>query len=188
MMEYIADYFQKIFQANKYIKKDAVQQYDEVINGSYNVRRVLIHNNLCINGQALLGDDVTAKKNITVNGQFFSKKTTFHSDVTVNGNASLEDTKIDGSARFKGQVTAKHSLLNSVEILSHRSFFDNCKLNNLVVQALKSSSRVQRIYLTNDTEIAGDLIFNAGNREVHCDALSSVHGKIIGGKLIQKES
>lgn len=187
MIELITDYVQKIFHISQYIKKDEVHHYNEVINGSYDVKKVLITNSLCINGQAKLVDGVVAEKNITVNGKLLSQKATFQSDLTVNGDVSLQDTIIRGDAQFRGRINAKDSVLNSVEILSDQSFFNNCQLKNLIIKELPKNNRLQRITLTHNTQITGDIIFNSGHGEVLCDARSKVQGKIIGGKLIPKE-
>ncbi|MBA2651636.1 MAG: hypothetical protein H0U73_05145 [Tatlockia sp.] len=185
MIEIIADYIQNILTTSAYVKKDEMNNYDEIINGSYSVINTQINKNLCINGQAILDKDVIVQKNMTVNGRLVSQDVNFESDLTVNGTAFLNGTKIAGNAKFRGNLNAKNSeLLNPIEILSDKSAFDNCKTKNLIIKELPSKKIVQHVKLINNTEIAGDIIFNSGNGEVYCDATSRIYGQIIGGTLI----
>ncbi|KTC87837.1 hypothetical protein [Legionella drozanskii] len=185
MIEMITDYFQNIMKVKEYVKKDDMNNYDEVINGSYNVKNTQISRNLCINGQAILNKDVIVQNNMTVNGRLITQDVSFESDLTVNGTTTLNGTKLAGNAKFRGNLDAKDSeLLNPIEILSDKSVFDNCKTKNLIIKELPSKNIVQRVKLINNTVIAGDIIFNSGNGEVYCDKSVKIHGKIIGGRLI----
>ncbi|MBA3537161.1 MAG: hypothetical protein H0T84_11215 [Tatlockia sp.] len=185
MIEIITDYLQN--KVNEHMKKEEINTYDEVVNGSYNVKSTQINKNICINGQAILDKDVIVQKNMTVNGRLISQNVDFESDLTVNGTTSLSNTKIAGNAKFRGNLNAKDSeLLNPIEILSDKSVFDNCKTKNLIIKELPSKKIVQQVKLINNTEIVGDIIFNSGNGEAHCDATSRIQGKVIGGTLISR--
>ena len=184
MIEMIAEYIHNLSNHGAYATQDKMDHFEEVINGSYKVNNIDINRPLCINGQATLGKDVSVQKNMLINGRLISQYVNFQSDLTVSGNASIDNTTIAGKANFRGNLEAKESVLaKAVEILSNKARFDNCKIDSILVKTLPRSV-VQRIYLSNQSEIAGDIIFEDGNGEVYCDKTSKIHGKIVGGKLI----
>lgn len=71
-------------------------------------------------------------------------------------------------AKFRENLNAKDSeLLNPIEILSDKSIFNNCKTKNLIIKELPRKKIIQQVKLVNNTEIAGDIIFNSGRS--YCD-------------------
>lgn len=184
MIDIITEYIHNLFNHSAYAAQDKMNHYDEVINGSYKVNNIDINRPLCINGQATLGKDVSVQKNMLVNGRLISQYVNFQSNLMVNGNGSIDNTIISGKANFRGSVEAKESVFAKIiEILSNKAQFNNCKIDSILVKTLPRSV-VQRIYLSNQSEITGDIIFEDGKGEVYCDKTSKIHGKIIGGKLI----
>ena len=184
MIEMITEYIHNLFNHSAYAAHDKMNHYQEVINGSYKVNNTDINKPLCINGQATLGKGVSVQKDMLVNGRLISQYVDFQSDLAVNGNASIDNTTILGKANFRGSVEASESVLaKAVEILSDKAQFGHCKIDSILVKTLPRSV-VQRIYLSNQSEITGDILFEDGKGEVYCDNTSKIHGKIVGGKLI----
>lgn len=185
MFEIITDYITNLFNKSAYVEQDNGNHYDHVINGSYKADDTQIEMNVCINGEAVLGKNVQVQKSMLVNGRLIAHQSTLMSDLTVNGSSSIDNTQIKGHAKFSGSIeAASTTFADKIEILSNLAEFKNCKTQLITFKKLSTKNRVQRLKLTKNTEVQGDILFEAGNGEVLCDETSKIHGQIIGGKLI----
>ncbi len=185
MLEIITGYLANLFNKSAFIEQDKSNQYDHTINGSYKANDTQIDMKLCINGQAVLNKNVQVQKSMLINGSFKAYQSRVMSDITVNGSSSIDDTQIHGVAKFRGSLVAKAThFSNKLEILSSLTEFENCESQLIIFKELPRKNLVQRIKLSKNTEVQGDIIFEASNGEVICDETSKIHGRIIGGKLI----
>ncbi len=185
MFEIITEHLSNLFNKSALIEQDKSNHYDQTINGSYKANDIQINMNLCVNGQAVLGKNVQVQKNILVNGSFKAYQSRLMSNITVNGSSSLDDSQVHGVAKFRGSLIATSThFSNKLEILSSLAEFENCKSQQITFKELPRKDLVQRIKLSKNTEVQGDIIFDAGNGEVICDETSKIHGQIIGGTLI----
>jgi len=185
MFEIITEYLANLFNKSAFIEQDKSNHYDQTINGYYKANDTQIDMNLCINGQAVLEKKVRVQKSMLVNGSFKAYQSRLMSDITVNGSSSIDDTQIYGIAKFRGSLAARSThFSNKLEILSSLAEFENCKSQLITFKELPRKNVVQRIKLSKNTEVQGDIIFEAGNGEVLCDETSKIHGQIIGGTLI----
>lgn len=185
MFEIITEYLTNLVNKSSFVEQDKSNRYDHTINGSYNADDTQIEMNLCINGQAVLGKNVQVQKSMLVNGSFKACQSKLMSDITVNGSSSIDDTQINGVATFRGSLVARSTQFsNKLEILSTLAELENCKSQFITFKELPRKNLVQRIKLSKNTEVQGNILFEAGNGEVICDETSKIHGKIIGGILI----
>lgn len=186
MFEMITEYLTHLFNKSAFVEQDKSAHYDHVINGSYKAEDTEIEMELCINGQAVLGKNVRVEKKLLVNGRFIAHQSTLMSDLTVNGASSLDNTQINGDAKFRGSLEATSTTFsNKIEILSSFAELENSKTQLITFKELPRNNMVQRLKLKKNTEVHGDIIFEAGNGEVLCDETSKVHGQVIGGALIK---
>jgi predicted acyltransferase (DUF342 family) len=185
MFKIISKYLANLFNKSAFVDQDKSNHYDHTINGSYKADDMQIDMNLCVNGQAILGKNAQVQKSMLVNGTFIAHQSTLMSDLTVNGSSSIDDTQIQGVAKFRGNLEATSTIfLNKLEILSSLAEFENSKTQLITFKELPSKQHVQRLKLEKNTEVQGDIIFEAGNGEVICDETSKIHGQIIGGRLV----
>ena len=185
MFEMMTEYLANLFNKSAVVEQDQSNRYDHTINGSYKADDTQIDMSLCINGQAVFGKNVQVQKSILVNGRFKAHQSRFMAGVTVNGASSISDTEIHGVAKFRGSLMAQSTnFSNKLEILSSLAEFENCNTQLITFKEQPSKNQVQRIKLSKNTEVQGDIIFEAGKGEVICDETSKIHGQIIQGTLI----
>lgn len=186
MIEVIHDYLSSLMKKYNFTQQSRIEEINEVINGSYKISNTVISNKIKINGQAILGEDVSVKEKIVINGSLISTKADFNSDLVVNGSASLVDTKVKGHSFFSGNLVAKNSVFsNTINLLVSKSEFEHCQVNTLTIQALPVNI-VQRIKLSNATTVTGNILFQSGMGEIYVDATSVIQGNIEGGTLIKE--
>lgn len=189
MIKMITTYLANLRNKSTFVPQNEISDDVHTVNGSYKVDTIQIDINLCINGQAVFGKNVQAQKSILVNGQFIACQSRLLSDLTVNGSSAIEDTQIHGVAIFRGNLKATSTtFFNKLDILSSLTEFENCKTQGIAFKKLPIETIVQRLKLSKHTEVQGDILFEAGNGEVICDATSKIHGHIIGGTLSTKNN
>lgn len=184
MIKLMKNYLSKILE--KYQSEEAVNSGDinETINGSYRIKKTTVPQRITINGEAIL-DEVIIQEKIVINGSLIAKNVLFESDLVVNGTISITDSNIKGHAFLRGALQSANSVfLNPVQILGDKLNFEQCQINNIIVQQLPYGGIVQKIQLTNRTIVNGDIIFQAGIGKVYIDTTSAIQGNIIGGELI----
>lgn len=179
-----------VFFKNLFLKFKAPSQedthYDELVNGLYKISNIILNKKLCVNGQALIGNNVNIFKPIIINGSLYAKETIFESTLISNGKANLENVNIKGEARFRGNVNALNSVFSGIiEIISSNASFKNCNTENIVFEKLPNKKIIQKIKLINNSTVSGDIYFKSGNGEVRLDSSSKLLGKVIGGRVIK---
>ncbi|CAM2925011.1 hypothetical protein [Legionella worsleiensis] len=181
MFKLITEYFNK----KPLLQQEKNDHFEQVINGSYKAQDTEIGIELCINGQALLGNKVRVEKKMLVNGQLTAHHSAFLSDVTVNGASSLNHTQIHGEAKFRGSLEAASTTFsNTTEILSACAELENSTAQGIIFKKIPIKNTVQRLSLKKNTEVHGDILFEGGHGEVLCDPTAKIHGQIIGGMRI----
>lgn len=185
MIKLINHYLSKILTKYPFVEPGNSSDADETINGSYRVKKTTVPQSITINGEAILEDEVIIQEKIIINGSLMAKNVLFESDLVVNGTISIVDSNIKGQAFLRGVLQSANSkFLNPIQLLGDTSNFEQCQINNILVQQLPYGKIVQKIQLTNRTTVSGDIIFQAGMGKVYIDATSVIQGNIIGGELI----
>lgn len=129
------------------------------------------------------GTTVTGDTN--VNGLLRADDANFGS-LQVNGSASLTECTINNTADIKGTLNASSTKFeNILDVYSSLSRFINSKMNNNL-HIHHNDAKKQLVYLDNNTEVNGDIIFDDGNGEVVVRGGSKIAGKVIGGQAIYK--
>lgn len=140
--------------------------------------------NLSGNGSVNLNGTVI-KGPTSVNGMLKAKNAEFLT-LNINGSVDVDKCLINKLAIIKGILHSVDSrFLNSIDIYSSEIKFVNSSINgNLHVY--HTDNKYQRVYLSGDSEVIGDIIFDDGHGEIIILDSAKVGGKIIGGNLINK--
>ncbi len=120
----------------------------------------------------------------TINGMLTADDANF-SALNVNGTVSLMQCSVNEYAEIKGSLNASSSKFEqSLEIYSGTVRFINSKIsNNLQIHHTDDSK--QEVYLDNNSEVGGDVIFDDGHGEVYLRGGSKIVGKVVGGRVVE---
>lgn len=145
-------------------------------------------------------DNVQFKGTLLVNGQLEATGSTFN-DLTVNGNCALKDVKVSGPVNINGQIQIKDSQFNNTlnaygYLTANKSSFaktitvdgktidlNDSTIQDILVQA--SFDKVQTMNLEN-TQIAGNVLFESGQGVIKMDDKSHIAGKVTGARVEKK--
>lgn len=120
-----------------------------------------------------------------VNGMLTADDANF-STINVNGSVSLMQCTVNDAAEIKGSLKASSTKFErSIDIYSSSIRFINSKINNNL-QVHHIDNPKQEIYLDNNSEVGGDIIFDDGAGKVYVRGGSKIIGKVIGGEVIEK--
>lgn len=120
-----------------------------------------------------------------INGMLTTNDANF-SALNVNGSVSLTQCSINELAEIKGSLNASSTKFeHSLDIYSGAIRFINSKINNNL-QVHHTDNLKQEIYLDNNSEVGGDIIFDDGHGKVYIRGGSKIGGKVIGGEIIEK--
>lgn len=185
MIKLINNYFSKVLTKYQCIRPKHSNDINEIINGTYRVKKTIVPQSITINGEAILEDEVIIKEQIIINGSLIAKNVLFESDLVASGTISVSDSNITGAAFLRGVLQSSNSIfLNTVHLLVRESNFEQCEIDNIIVEELFFEKIVQKIKLTKGTIVSGDIIFQAGMGRVYIDATSAIQGNIVGGELV----
>ncbi|MBA2651037.1 MAG: hypothetical protein H0U73_02010 [Tatlockia sp.] len=120
-----------------------------------------------------------------VNGMLNAEDSNF-SSLNVNGSTTLFQCTVNQDIEIKGDLKASSTKFEkSLDIFSSSIRFINSKVSeNLHIHHTKNKS--QEVYLDNNSEVSGDIIFDDGQGNVFVRGGSKIGGKVIGGELINK--
>lgn len=139
-------------------------------------------NSLFGNGMVSVnGTTITGPTNI--NGLLTGDDASFTS-LQVNGSVSLFQCTINLDADIKGSLKASSTKFeNSLNIFSNSTRLINTRINeNLHVH--HTESLTQEVYLDNNSEVGGDIIFDDGQGKVILRGGSKIKGTVKGGEVI----
>lgn len=121
----------------------------------------------------------------TVNGMLTADDANF-SSININGSVSLMQCTVNDIAEIKGSLKASSTKFEqSVDIYSNSIRFINSKINDSL-KVHHTDNVKQEVYLDNNSEVGGDIIFDDGHGKVYIRGGSKIIGKIIGGELVEK--
>lgn len=120
-----------------------------------------------------------------INGMLTADDASFAS-LNVNGSVSLMQCSVNTEADIKGSLKASSSKFeSSLDIYSGSTRFINSKVNNNL-HVHHTDTKNQEVYLDNNSEVGGDIVFDDGHGKVYLRGGSKVVGNVIGGELINK--
>lgn len=120
-----------------------------------------------------------------VNGMLTADDASFGS-LNVNGSVSLTQCTVNTGADIKGSLKASSSKFeSSLDIYSVSTRLINSKVNNNL-HVFHTDNQKQEVYLDNNSEVGGDVIFDDGHGKVYVRGGSKVIGNVIGGEIINK--
>lgn len=127
----------------------------------------------------------TIEGGTNVNGMLNADDAHFDS-LNVNGSVTLFKCIVNNVAEVKGSIKATSSKFEkSLEVFSNSIRFSNSKIRDNI-HVHRTDSKTQEIYLDDNSEVGGDIIFDDGNGRVYVDSGSKIISKVIGGKIINK--
>lgn len=141
-----------------------------------------------LNGNGLVSvNGTTVAGGTNVNGMLNADDANF-SSLNVNGSVMLFKCTVNNEAEIKGTLKATSSKFErSLDIFSNSIRLSNSKIRDNI-HVHHTDNKMQEIYLTDNSEVGGDIIFDDGNGKVFVDASSNIKSKVIGGKIIKKEN
>lgn len=120
-----------------------------------------------------------------INGMLTADDANF-SALSVNGSITLTQCTINEFANIKGSLNASSTKFErSLDIYSSAIRFINSKINNNL-QVHHIDNPKQEVYLDNNSEVGGDIIFDDGHGKVYIRGGSKIVGKVIGGEIVEK--
>ncbi len=139
-----------------------------------------------LNGNGMVSVHSTTVNGPTfVNGMLTADDANF-SALNVNGSVTLTQCTINDVADIKGSLNASSTKFErSLDVYSDTTRFINSKVNNNL-QIHHTDHSTQEVYLDNNSEIGGDIIFDDGHGKVYIRGGSKIVGKVIGGELAEK--
>jgi len=125
----------------------------------------------------------TVKGPAIINGMLKAEDTSFQS-LKVNGNTSLIQCTVNEIADVKGGLDASSTKFErTLDIYSTSIRLINSKVNeNLHIH--HNMNKDQEVYLDNNSEVGGDVIFDDGHGKVYVRGGSKINGNVIGGKIV----
>ncbi|EHL32891.1 hypothetical protein [Legionella drancourtii] len=131
-----------------------------------------------VNGTTIEGATV-------INGMLTADDASF-SSLNVNGSVSLMQCTVSSGAEIKGSLKASSAKFeSSLDIYSSSTRFVNSKANgNLNIRHIDDLK--QEVFLDNNSEVGGDIVFDDGHGKVYVSGGSKIGGSVIGGEVINK--
>lgn len=106
--------------------------------------------------------------------------------LNVNGSVVLIQCVVNHGAEIKGSLKATSSKFEkSLDIFSSSTRLISSKVNeNLNIH--HTDNRTQEVFLENNSEVKGDIVFDDGHGKVYVRDGSKIGGNVIGGEIINK--
>jgi len=175
------------------------------ITGVANLEEIEVANNFIMSGPlnalackfgsanisgAVNFDQVMIAQNLIVSGAFSSNKCLF-SNVDISGGIAINDSIISGNIKMSGGISCTKAILHNDLNLSGNGFvFSDCKIMKSIKIAplswFGSLFKIQKINLDN-TVVHGDIIFAEDGGIVEISDSVTIHGKVVGGKIVCKK-
>lgn len=137
-----------------------------------------------LTGNGLVSVNETTVEGATIiNGMLSADYATFTS-LNVNGSTTLMQCVVNSDTEIKGALKASATkFLGSLDVFSNSTKLMNCKVSHNI-QVHHTDHKNQEVYLDNNTEVAGDIVFDDGHGKVYVRGGSKINGQIIGGELV----
>lgn len=137
-----------------------------------------------LTGNGLVSVNETTVEGATIiNGMLSADYATFAS-LNVNGSTTLMKCSVNGDTEIKGALKASATKFNgALDIFSNSTKLMNCKISQNI-QIHHTDDKNQEVYLDNNTEVSGDIVFDDGHGKVYVRGNSKINGQIIGGELV----
>lgn len=133
----------------------------------------------------VVANGTTVSGSTLVNGLLNADDANF-SSLEVNGSAKLTQCTVNDVSIIKGYLTASSTKFQkSMKIYSNKARFINSKVNG-DLRLFHTESNNQTVYLDNNSEVTGDIIFDDGAGEVILRGKSKIGGKVVGGQVVTK--
>lgn len=139
----------------------------------------------------LIGNGMVSVKGTTVNGPTIVNGILVADDanfssIDVNGSVSLMQCTVNEAAEIKGTLNASSTRFErSLDVYSSSIRFINSKITNSL-QVHHNDNPKQEIFLDNNSEVGGDIVFEDGQGKVYLRGGSKIVGKIVGGEVFEK--
>jgi len=118
----------------------------------------------------------------SVNGSLTLKESNINS-LSLKGNLSIIESNVSGEVNVNGKLSAIKSVFEQAIILnSNRLKFTETKSRSITIKSDKMGLP-QSIFLSHNSIVCGDIIFEGGNGMVHIEPGSDVQGEIHGGNI-----
>lgn len=150
---------------------------DFVINGAGELEDVTVHNNLLVNGTAILCKVLIGKK-LSVNGSLSASDSSMNS-LESNGCTSLKNCQIDQSIIANGSAALAECCTSDITIKG-KLFASGSHLGSICVKKAWAGRHV--IDLT-DTVVHGNIIFENTQGSVLLRGNALIMGNVIGGNV-----
>lgn len=137
--------------------------------------------NLQVMGDAEL-ENVQITADATITGMLTAKKL-IAKNLQVIGNANLEQATVE-VAQITGMLDAKGCSIQELSLVAQTAMLDACKVKTIVVKKVEGYEKPQILEL-NNTQVEGDVTFEAGSGEVALKGDSRIAGAIVGGAIKQ---
>ncbi len=137
--------------------------------------------NLQVMGDAEL-ENVQIIADATITGMLTAKKL-IAKNLQVVGNAKLEQATIE-IAQITGMLDAKGCSIQDLYLVAQTAMMDACKIKTITVKKVEGYKKPQILEL-NNTQIEGDVTFQAGSGEVILKGDARIAGAIVGGAIKQ---
>lgn len=122
-----------------------------------------------------------------INGMLNAEDSNF-SSLNVNGSTTLFQCTVNQDIEIKGALKASSTKFEkSIDIFSNSIRFINSKVSNNL-QIRHTQNKNQEVFLDNNSEVGGDIVFEDGQGKVYVRGGSKIGGKVIGGEVVTKES
>ncbi len=180
------------------------QSYEKLtINGSITVNNIIVKNYMIING-SMNGKNLTCKslksngacdidelktESIISNGSFIGKNITVDNDSEFNGSSKisygrLKTIKAAASKLILSDTVVSENIVFRKMNNSSKSFFADKLFSLFSIESKTKSPQI--LELRNKSVVAGYVLFEEGNGEIHLFDGSEVKGSVINGKIIKK--
>jgi cytoskeletal protein CcmA (bactofilin family) len=136
---------------------------------------------LQIKGDAKL-ESVQVTNDATITGLLDAKKLNAK-QLNVTGNANIDEATVE-AANVTGMLNAKGCTIQDLSVTSESSMMDSCKVKKITVKKVEGSEKPQVLEL-NNSQVEGDVTFEAGNGEVVLKGDARVAGAVVGGAIKQ---
>lgn len=139
-----------------------------------------------LKGNGMVSVNGTTVRGITtVNGMLSADDASF-SSIDINGNVTLYKCSVNDEAEIKGSLKASSTIFEkSLDIYSNYIRVVDTKIKNNI-NVHHTNQPMQKIFLDNNSEVGGDIVFDDGNGTVFVSKGSKIVGTVIGGKVINK--
>lgn len=179
---------------------DDVQTKTLRVNGAMKADR-LVCEKISVNGSVQVKDAKVT--DVSVNGSFGGEDVQVAGSVSVNGSFKAANIAVTGDTKIAGSMSVKNGTMNRVQVAAMKATFERSKINQIVVKKGSydffgynfrfsfsnlfgfGKQETQVLELKEGTVVSGDVVFEAGNGEVHLVGNSEIKGVVEGAVVVR---